>query len=978
MARSGINEGKSTMRGPLSSASLIILDLDADALSPAYLPATHLLPPQLTARLWKACAMYAPLWAWARTGAPVTPPLPHFPVASPAAEIAAVHDLWRDFNHRASIRQTLRGESSFRFDSIFAPLPQEPNERPKLTRSPASLRTIDYLHSDDEGSALSGSGTSNTVPEDFFAEKSADICDVASIPLCPPWALWRAGITAVQSADSFDAVRGPEPPVHFARVRLAFLSVFVSLVKGFRLYTTVEGDEEVEEPPRTVVDDVVDDVSGAAEAIASLPSAAAIIDSPEPVAVLSPLSRSRVASFAASEMNEPQIQAVIHVRSRALTINTPRGLPIIGVQARSEVDITSEPGTESQVGSPISPTDLIDDLSASTRLPRPLATPRNLGLEQIAQPFLHALGPSLPRLPMAAAKAASNAASIDSSAFSVVSLKATLSPMSASEFASDSSVAAPMSLESNSQEPTIRRRVINVVLNSAKVAAVSADLSAISVSEDGVHEMEQPSAVVTIVADEDVGIRASQRVIWNTALFVNSERGTSAVNRRGTLIENVDSGGSAEAFLSHLSSCLHWSAFIDSRHCRQWECVAAHLKSVASWRRAVAAGRKRARALAAGGRPVFLVAPAPPAPPVLSEPDIFDRLCFERILHRDFRLRVGRTTPMVGSLWKANRGTLCKNWTRRHFVLGLNGVFGYYGKPSEIIAAERAVALARVRIPLTAATMASAAAARGPQMIPSGPMGAPVDDGTAAAHSEARAALARAKATLMSLLSSEYRDRFELVPGQTRLRIPCSTSAEAATGVSLLPERESEFVNDGSMFPTRYPFQLVTLSPREDVLTLCADSAESRREWILRIRAFLGPQSSVTPSWLLAHRTAAPSGLASSNLSLFLRLLYLGDVEALAAVASPDDAEAFDDSSSASAPETTSPRDDASVDSGPVTGHKVCVSFVPFSSAIATLDKSMADVEGDTEERSLENTSSSVHDEYRTAILLQGVRQRNQ
>ena len=250
-----------TRQAPLSSASLIILDLDADALSPAYLPPSHLLPPQLSARLWRACATYAPLWSWARAGAPLPAPLPHFPVASPSAEVAAAHDLWHEFESRAAARGAFGSgggsggggdgcDAAVRFDSVFAPVPATMLKRPPIVRASASLRTIDYVHSDEEvGDDMRAHDTEgwigNLASDGFFAHAGdgvLDELDLAPIPLSPPWALWRAGVTAAQARLEGDTTWGPEPPVHFARVRLAFLSTFVSLVKGFRLYASVEDE----------------------------------------------------------------------------------------------------------------------------------------------------------------------------------------------------------------------------------------------------------------------------------------------------------------------------------------------------------------------------------------------------------------------------------------------------------------------------------------------------------------------------------------------------------------------------------------------------------------------------------------------------------------------------------------------------------------------------------------------------------------
>ena len=485
--------------------------------------------------------------------------------------------------------------------------------------------------------------------------------------------------------------------------------------------------------------------------------------------------------------------------------------------------------------------------------------------------------------------------------------------------------------------------------------------------------------------------------------FIQFERSTSAVRYGGPILGGNDPGGSAEALLAHLSSCLHWSAFVDARLCRQWESIGTHLRALALWRSAVAAGRARARALLSHG-PVLILLPTPPTPPVLAEPDVFDRLCFERLLHRDWRLRAARGSPMAGTLWKANRGTLCKNWSRRHFVLGLNGVFAYYGKPDEVKAAERCVAVARARLPAAASAMAAATAAHAVRNTSKDSArttaagsggGGPVDNGAPAAHADARLALERAQAALSSLLAAEYRDRFELVPGKTLLRIPPTNTGDdtmagsGGGGGSMLPplgSSASDFVNNGASFPTRFPFQLVSRAPREEVLTLCAESAASRREWILRIRAYLRPMASATPAWLLAHHLdAAPVGAAVSSVSLFLRLLYLGDADSLGAIAALDDDD-NDNNNDANNDENNGNEEEkgeggreeekADVDDAQASGERddaiLSIFSVPSSAALSTVDEAIkAAVDTGDEGNAARNTASLVHDEYRAAILLQ-------
>lgn len=87
-----------------SQCSVVILDLDNDSVSPNYLPPSHLLPARLSMRLWRAIIKHANLWPWARVGAPVPPPLPHFPTGTSTAEIQAAVSCWQEMA-QAAIRK---------------------------------------------------------------------------------------------------------------------------------------------------------------------------------------------------------------------------------------------------------------------------------------------------------------------------------------------------------------------------------------------------------------------------------------------------------------------------------------------------------------------------------------------------------------------------------------------------------------------------------------------------------------------------------------------------------------------------------------------------------------------------------------------------------------------------------------------------------------------------------------------------------
>jgi len=120
-----------------------------------------------------------------------------------------------------------------------------------------------------------------------------------------------------------------------------------------------------------------------------------------------------------------------------------------------------------------------------------------------------------------------------------------------------------------------------------------------------------------------------------------------------------------------------------------------------------------------------------------------------------------------------------------------------------------------------------------------------------------------------------------------------SSSGSASWGVENV--FKGIFLNDGSHLPTRFPLQLVNPSRERlaahDLLTLCFNTGEERREWILQFKAHLRGLASGVPKWmkaLLSPSIKSPSpSLPSTPPSIypdqpfepFVRLLYLGDTD---------------------------------------------------------------------------------------------------
>jgi hypothetical protein len=103
--------GKKAARGDGGNASqnsydssFVIVDIDADALSPNYLPPTHLLPARLSLRLWRAIISHANVYAFAHPELVLPPKLPDLPVGTTPSEATAAYELWCEMARRASDR----------------------------------------------------------------------------------------------------------------------------------------------------------------------------------------------------------------------------------------------------------------------------------------------------------------------------------------------------------------------------------------------------------------------------------------------------------------------------------------------------------------------------------------------------------------------------------------------------------------------------------------------------------------------------------------------------------------------------------------------------------------------------------------------------------------------------------------------------------------------------------------------------------
>ena len=281
------------------------------------------------------------------------------------------------------------------------------------------------------------------------------------------------------------------------------------------------------------------------------------------------------------------------------------------------------------------------------------------------------------------------------------------------------------------------------------------------------------------------------------------------------------------------------------------------------------------RLLSAGARP-RLATLAEPEP----LPDLFDRACFRRVLVRSWRHHQLRGRPFSGRLWKAMRGTLSRSWSLRYFEMGRTSVLAYYSNGDAIETGERRLAALRVQLsgaaPAAAlegssnADLSSAATQRAANLKGS----FYIVPGRTMLKIPSAAAALRGAGAGANAGTNAGSERGAKIPA----RAAQSTSLLSGFGISLsrkqgsgstLPSAASGAT---SSFPTRSVFQLVNPAvsrrgpqPRApappanssadtkdrlasvnaaefagaglDFLTLCADSAPRRREWILRLRA---------------------------------------------------------------------------------------------------------------------------------------------
>jgi hypothetical protein len=295
-----------------------------------------------------------------------------------------------------------------------------------------------------------------------------------------------------------------------------------------------------------------------------------------------------------------------------------------------------------------------------------------------------------------------------------------------------------------------------------------------------------------------------------------------------------------------------------------------------------------------------------------SLPDLFDRACFKRVLLRSWRHTQLRGRPFAGRLWKAMRGTLSRAWSLRYFEMGRSNILAYYSSGDAIEGAEKRLSSLKTQLSgLTA-----------PKLNPPSSISEAVIAADAVEPKSEYMILAesiqREEQALSELRSVNFKGSFHIIPGRTILKIPSSVStlnkpstsignvlSSLSNGVAMGGSTGSGSGTNTSGFPTRFVFQIINPAKSRhssmsessgsnvesqtdfagntfDFLTLCADSAPRRREWLLRLRA-----NSQVPLSQLGSRggsmNSAPklrdegdSTSSSSQIDNSLQIIYLG------------------------------------------------------------------------------------------------------
>lgn len=292
-----------------------------------------------------------------------------------------------------------------------------------------------------------------------------------------------------------------------------------------------------------------------------------------------------------------------------------------------------------------------------------------------------------------------------------------------------------------------------------------------------------------------------------------------------------------------------------------------------------------------------------------SLPDLFDRACFKRVLLRSWRHTQLRGRPFAGRLWKAMRGTLSRAWSLRYFEMGRSNILAYYSSGDAIEGAEKRLSSLKTQLSgLTAPKMSDTSSIS--EAVAAADAVEPTSE-----YMTLAASIQREEQALSELRSVNFKGSFHIIPGRTTLKIPSSVSVlnnpstsignvlSSLSSGGVMGNSTSGSGTNSSGFPTRFVFQIINPAKTRlssisessgnvdsqsdfagssfDFLTLCADSAPRRREWLLRLRANsqvplsqLGGRGSSVVSQ--KQRAESDTTSSTSQVDNSLQIIYLG------------------------------------------------------------------------------------------------------
>jgi DENN (AEX-3) domain len=954
-----------------AACSVVVFDLDHDAISPNYVPPSHLLPSRLSTKLWNSILLHAPLYSWANPDSQCPPPLPDFPLDTTVPEIEAAESIYDEFAKRAESRgwdglSAVSSEDSENndvestktqlfADSLFAPFKGKPfrpiiasmnkkvdensnvNESEmtstsgksivgmadgtskmddeeenydeedeeedslgisskisassrRLTFSSrtlsgsnrnfsqagsskapvASIRTLNQIHSDEEDDDedeemenVSRSFSNQIANRRRKMMHKTQSLDCRPIVVSAPWELWRNRLRLQQSlnsdyfhlsisashdgrSNSSDrySIEVREPPLHFAKLRIEAMKVMVSLFKAYRVYMHAEAVQEMQ----IVIDS--DSASEKTDAHHSdKPDTTRIkeVASSDDLGSSVPRARGSSSSIISHVLDELELDNLNEAEINSQTKESVASTSVVNVAkpSSSSTAIFSLPSIarrlmRKSVNSEIAGSS--SDLSARSGKDILQSSKKKRLTSDVSRtpvPFIRSVGSQRnflwnvqnAQLGQTSSMEETQTGNPQTGRFQTPASSFSRNSISSADFDNpESRFNRATSLTYSIPEETFPG--LSLSFSSASVSDHVSSAASFENQLTGSFPPLENILEETLTSKDDshsAPIVASS-IVASTSQ-VSLEGSSSSVSQEVSIKESPDRQSdsiSPTKSLKKYASIFKPPRYEDAFNVEEFlaeetppdsEPLITHITKATQ----LFAVFVQDRCLASGSG-------------LVSSSDLFDRLCWQKMYLRSWRHSNLRTRSTSGQLFKAIRGTLCKSWERRYFELNSN-ILAYYSNAVKIEELKNKVMYLKV-----------VAASSGRNLLVADEKS--MSDGNGS--TDPKAELKAAELSLEKLMASSYKRSFYLVSGRTEVVIPSSTMA---------------------LFPTAYVFQLVNPSIREmrqrilskqssdsfdttssnaqlagndrDVLTLCADSAAERRDWILFLKARVRPEGYV-------------------------------------------------------------------------------------------------------------------------------------